>query len=148
MDTFSAKKHEADREWYVIDATDVTLGKLAVEVANILRGKHKPTYTPHVDAGDFVVITNAEKIAVSGKKREQKRYNHHTGYPGGFRSIAFKDLQAKHPERIIEKAIKGMLPHNRLGRQVYKKLKVYAGPNHPHAAQQPKAHTKLSETGK
>lgn len=136
--TYSAKKHEVPREWFVIDASGQTLGKLAVQVANMLRGKHKPTYTPHVDAGDFVIVINAEKITVSGKKRIQKKYIHHTGYPGGFRSISFKDLQAKHPDRIILKAVKGMLPHNRLGRQLLKKLKVYAGDRHPHQAQKPK----------
>lgn len=135
--TYSAKKQDTDRQWYVIDATDVTLGKLAVRVADVLRGKHKPTFTPHVDAGDFVIVLNAEKIKVSGKKSEQKTYVRHSGYPGGFRSVVYKDLQAKHPDRIITAAVKGMLPHNRLGRQVLKKLKVYAGENHPHAAQQP-----------
>ncbi|PIQ24433.1 50S ribosomal protein L13 [bacterium (Candidatus Blackallbacteria) CG17_big_fil_post_rev_8_21_14_2_50_48_46] len=143
--TYSAKKHELSKEWFVIDASGQTLGKLAVQVANILRGKHKPTYTPHVDAGDFVVVINAEKIAVSGKKRDQKQYIHHTGYPGGFRSVAFKDLQAKHPDRIIFKAVKGMLPHNRLGRQLVKKLKVYAGAAHPHEAQQPKVFSQASK---
>lgn len=136
--TYSAKKHELSKEWFVIDASGQTLGKLAVQVANILRGKHKPTYTPHVDTGDFVVVINAEKIAVSGKKRDQKNYVHHTGYPGGFRSVSFKDMQAKHPDRIVFQAVKGMLPHNRLGRQLVKKLKVYAGEQHPHQAQMPK----------
>lgn len=143
--TYSAKKDDLAKEWFVVDATGQTLGKLAVQVANILRGKHKPTYTPHVDAGDFVVVINAEKITVSGKKREQKNYVHHTGYPGGFRSVSFKDLQAKHPDRIISKAVKGMLPHNRLGRQLIKKLKVYAGEAHPHQAQQPKVLSMVSK---
>ncbi|MGV3522776.1 MAG: 50S ribosomal protein L13 [Candidatus Sericytochromatia bacterium] len=136
--TYSAKKEDAQREWYVVDAEGQTLGKLAVKIADVLRGKHKPTFTPHVDAGDFVVVINAEKIQVSGKKREQKLYHRHSGYPGGFRTQTFRELQGKHPERIIEKAIKGMLPHNRLGRQLYRKLKVYAGNQHPHQAQQPK----------
>jgi large subunit ribosomal protein L13 len=143
--TYSAKKDDLSKEWFVVDATGQTLGKLAVQIANILRGKHKPTYTPHVDAGDFVVVINAEKITVSGKKREQKNYVHHTGYPGGFRSVSFKDLQAKHPDRIISKAVKGMLPHNRLGRQLIKKLKVYAGEAHPHQAQQPKVLSTISK---
>ena len=137
--TYSAKKEDTQREWYVVDAEGQTLGKLAVVVANVLRGKHKPTFTPHADAGDFVIVINAEKIQVSGKKRDQKIYARHTGYPGGFRSQTFRQLQAKHPERIIEKAVKGMLPHNSLGRQLYRKLKVYDGTQHPHQAQQPKA---------
>lgn len=137
--TYSAKKEDSQREWYVVDAEGQTLGKLAVVVANVLRGKHKPTFTPHADAGDFVIVINAEKIQVSGKKRDQKIYARHTGYPGGFRSQTFRQLQAKHPERIIEKAVKGMLPHNSLGRQLYRKLKVYDGTQHPHQAQQPKA---------
>lgn len=135
--TYSAKKQDTDREWFVIDAEGQTLGKLAVQVANVLRGKHKPTFTPHVDAGDFVIVINAEKIQVSGKKRSQKLYRHHSGYPGGLKTRTFEQLQAKHPERIIMKAVKGMLPHNRLGRQQLKKLKVYAGGQHPHQAQQP-----------
>jgi large subunit ribosomal protein L13 len=136
--TYSAKKDDTQREWFVVDADGQTLGKLAVVVANVLRGKHKPTFTPHVDAGDFVVIINAEKIQVSGKKRDQKLYRRHSGYPGGFREQTFRQLQAKHPERIVEKAVKGMLPHTRLGRDLYRKLKVYAGNQHPHQAQQPK----------
>lgn len=136
--TYSAKKDDTQREWFVVDAEGQTLGKLAVVVANVLRGKHKPTFTPHVDAGDFVVVINADKIEVSGKKRDQKIYARHSGYPGGFRTQTFRQLQAKHPERIIEKAVKGMLPHNRLGRQLYRKLKVYTGNQHPHQAQQPK----------
>lgn len=137
METFSAKPATVQRRWYEVDATGKTLGKLAVDIANTLRGKNKPQYTPHVDCGDFVIVTNANKIVVTGRKLEQKRYAHHTGYPGGFRSIALKDLLAKHPERVIEKAVKGMLPHNRLGRQVFSKLKVYVGDTHPHQAQQP-----------
>lgn len=137
--TYSAKKEDTQREWFVVDAEGQTLGKLAVVVANVLRGKHKPTFTPHADAGDFVVVINADKIQVSGKKRDQKQYHRHSGYPGGFRTQTFRQLQAKHPERIIEKAVKGMLPHNRLGSQLYRKLKVYAGAQHPHQAQQPKS---------
>lgn len=137
--TYSAKKEDAQRDWYVVDAEGQTLGKLAVVVANVLRGKHKPTYTPHADAGDFVIVINADKIQVSGKKRDQKLYRHHTGYPGGFRQKTFRQLQAKHPERIVEKAVKGMLPHTKLGSSLYRKLKVYAGAQHPHQAQQPKA---------
>lgn len=139
--TYSAKKQDTDREWFVIDADGLTLGKLSVQVANVLRGKHKPTFTPHVDAGDFVIIVNAEKIEVSGKKRSQKLYRHHTGYPGGLKTRTFEQLQAKHPTRIIMKAVKGMLPHTRLGSQQLKKLKVYAGDVHPHQAQQPKPMT-------
>lgn len=135
--TYSAKKQDSQREWFIVDAEGQTLGKLAVKVANVLRGKHKPTFTPHVDAGDFVVVINAEKIQVSGKKRDQKLYRHHTGYPGGLKTRTFRQMQSKHPERIIMKAVKGMLPHTRLGRQQLKKLKVYAGAQHPHQAQQP-----------
>lgn len=136
--TFSAKKEDAQKEWFVVDAEGQTLGKLAVRVADVLRGKHKPTFTPHVDTGDFVVVINAEKIQVSGKKYEQKLYRHHTGYPGGLKTRTFRQMQEKHPTRVIEKAVKGMIPHNRLGRQQIKKLKVYAGSQHPHQAQQPK----------
>lgn len=137
IDTSRAQPLEVQRTWYEVDATGKTLGKLAVDIANTLRGKNKPQYTPHVDCGDFVVVTNASKIVVTGKKLEQKRYAHHTGYPGGFRSVVLKDLLAKHPERVIEKAVKGMIPHNRLGNQVISKLKVYAGDSHPHQAQKP-----------
>jgi len=136
--TYSAKKQDTIPEWFVIDAEGVTLGKLAVQVASILRGKHKPTFTPHVDTGDFVVVTNADKIQVSGKKSDQKLYRHHTGFPGGLKTRTFKEMLEKHPTRIIEKAVKGMIPHTRLGRQQIKKLKVYAGTQHPHEAQQPK----------
>lgn len=135
--TYSATKQDSQREWYVVDAEGQTLGKLAVKVANVLRGKHKPTFTPHADAGDFVVVINAEKIQVSGKKRDQKLYRHHTGYIGGMKTRTFRQMQDKHPERIVTKAVKGMLPHTRLGRQQLKKLKVYAGAQHPHQAQKP-----------
>jgi large subunit ribosomal protein L13 len=135
--TYTPKPADVQRQWYVIDATDVVLGRLASQVATLLRGKHKPIYAPHMDTGDFVVIINADKVALSGNKLEQKRAYRHSGYPGGLRSVAYKDLLAKHPERAVEKAIKGMLPKNTLGRQMFKKVKVYAGPNHPHQAQQP-----------
>jgi large subunit ribosomal protein L13 len=125
------------RQWYVIDATDVVLGRLASQVATVLRGKHKPIYAPHLDTGDFVIIVNADKVALSGNKREQKRAYRHSGYPGGLRSMAYGDLLDKHPERAVEKAIKGMLPKNTLGRKMFTKVKVYAGPNHPHQAQSP-----------
>jgi large subunit ribosomal protein L13 len=125
------------RQWHVIDATDVVLGRLASQVAILLRGKHKTIFAPHLDTGDFVIIINAEKISLSGNKLEQKRAYRHSGYPGGLRSLAYKDLLTKHPERAVEKAIKGMLPHTKLGRAQFGKVKVYAGPNHPHQAQQP-----------
>lgn len=128
---------ELEPQWYVIDAADQRLGRLATEAARILRGKNKPTYTPHMDAGDFLVIINAEKIAVTGKKASQKVYRRHSGRPGGMKTETFTQLQARIPERIIEQAIKGMLPKNSLGRQLFTKLKVYAGPDHPHAAQKP-----------
>ena len=137
MSTFMAKANEVERKWYVIDAEGQTLGRLASEVASILRGKKKPTYTPHVDCGDYVIVINAEKIEVTGKKRKEKIYKRHTGYPGGLREISFEKLQAKKPEEIIRHAVKGMMPDGALGRQMYKKLKVYAGPEHSHAAQKP-----------
>ncbi|AIT09053.1 50S ribosomal protein L13 [Candidatus Francisella endociliophora] len=140
MKTFTAKPSDIKREWLLIDATDKTLGRLATEVAMILRGKNKPEYTPHMDTGDYVVIVNAEKVAVTGNKRKGKIYHHHTGYIGGIKSISFEKLIATHPERAIEKAVKGMLPRTPLGRTMFKKLKVYAGENHPHTAQQPQAH--------
>ena len=126
-----------DRHWYVVDAKDQTLGRLATEVATILRGKNKPSFTPHLDTGDFVVIVNAEKIKVSGNKPSQKLYCRHSGRPGGMKTETFQALQERIPERIVEKAIKGMLPHNTLGRQMFRKLKVYKGSQHPHAAQKP-----------
>ena len=137
MKTFSAKPLEVERKWYVIDADGQTLGRVAVVAANILRGKNKPQYTPNVDTGDFVIITNAEKITVSGKKETDKLYRSHSGYPGGFKEISFQALMEKDPTRAIEKAIKGMLPHNTLGDEQFQKLKVYAGSTHPHEAQKP-----------
>jgi large subunit ribosomal protein L13 len=135
--TYTPKPADVQRQWYVIDATDVVLGRLASQVAIVLRGKHKPIYAPHLDTGDFVIIVNADKVALSGKKREQKRAYRHSGYPGGLRSIAYGELLDKHPERAVEKAIKGMLPKNSLGRKMFSKVKVYAGPAHPHQAQSP-----------
>ncbi|MFP4017176.1 MAG: 50S ribosomal protein L13 [Halanaerobiales bacterium] len=137
MSTYMAKSNEVDRQWYVVDATDKTLGRLSTRIAEILRGKHKPTFTPHVDTGDFVIVINAEKINLTGKKWDQKKYYRHSGYPGGIKETVYKKLVQRKPEFIIEKAVKGMIPHNKLGRQVLKKLKVYAGPEHPHQAQQP-----------
>ena len=137
MKSFIAKPHEVERKWYVIDAKDRTLGRLSTEAASILRGKKKPIFTPHVDTGDYVIVINAEKVEVTGKKRKEKIYKRHTGYPGGLREITFEKLQAKKPEEIIRHAIKGMMPKGKLGRQMYKKLKVYAGPEHAHAAQKP-----------
>ena len=138
MKTFSATPSDIKRDWYLIDAKDKILGRLATEVARRLRGKHKAEYTPHMDTGDYIVIINAEKIKVTGKKEEDKIYYHHTGYPGGIKSIKYKDQMLKAPTQIVEKAIKGMLPKNPLGREMFKKLKVYAGTEHMHAAQQPK----------
>ncbi|WP_131783135.1 50S ribosomal protein L13 [Legionella gresilensis] len=138
MKTFSAKAHEVKRDWYIIDATDKVLGRVATEIARRLRGKHKAEYTPHVDTGDYVVVINADKITVTGKKFKDKIYYRHSGYPGGIKETSFDKLQESHPERIIELAVKGMLPKNILGRQMYRKLKVYAGSEHPHTAQQPK----------
>lgn len=138
MRTFSAKPTDIQHDWYIVDAEDVVLGRLASQVAQILRGKHKPIFTPHADTGDFVIVINAEKVRMTGGKEEKKSYFHHTGYPGGVRVQSYREMMAKHPERVIEKAVKGMVPHNRLGRQILKKLKVYAGAEHPHAAQQPK----------
>ncbi|MEB3322765.1 MAG: 50S ribosomal protein L13 [Synechococcaceae cyanobacterium] len=128
-----------DRQWYVVDAADQTLGRLASEVAQVLRGKNKPTYTPHLDTGDFVVVINAEKVRVSGNKASTKLYRRHSGRPGGMKTETFTHLQARLPERIIENAVRGMLPHNALGRQLFRKLKVYRGSDHPHAAQRPAA---------
>jgi large subunit ribosomal protein L13 len=126
-----------DRQWYLVDAADQTLGRLASQVASVLRGKNKPSYTPHLDTGDFVIVINADKIRVSGNKPTQKLYRRHSGRPGGMKTETFAHLQARIPERIVEKAIKGMLPHNALGRQLFRKLKVYKGSEHPHAAQNP-----------
>ncbi len=138
MKTYMAKPSTVERDWYVIDAEGKTLGRLASQIAHILRGKHKPTYTPHVDTGDFVIVINAEKINVTGNKAEQKKYYRHSGYPGGLKELNFNELMAKDPTRAIYIAVKGMLPHNRLGRAMLKKLRVYAGPEHPHEAQMPK----------
>ena len=137
MKSFIAKPAEVERKWYVVDADGKTLGRLASEVASVLRGKNKPTFTPHVDCGDYVIVINAEKVTVTGKKRAEKIYKKHTGYPGGLREITFDKLQQKKPEEIIRHAVKGMLPDGKLGRQMFKKLKVYAGAEHPHTAQKP-----------
>ena len=137
MRTYSPKPADIKREWLVIDATDVVLGRLASQIATLLRGKHKPQFAPHVDVGDFVVIVNAGKVALTGSKRDEKVAYRHSGYPGGLKTINVGDQLRTHPDRVVERAVKGMLPHNSLGRQMLKKLKVYAGPEHPHAAQQP-----------
>ena len=138
MKTYSAKPGEIAREWYVVDADGLTLGRLATQIADTLRGKRKPQYTPHVDTGDFVVVINAEKIAVTGAKLDQKRYYRHSGYPGGLRSRTLREQLDRRPTEVIRTAVKGMLPKNRLARQQLTKLKVYAGPEHPHSAQNPK----------
>lgn len=138
MKTFSAKTHEVERDWYVVDASDKVLGRLATEIARRLRGKHKAEYTPHVDTGDYIIVTNAEKVVVTGRKFKEKMYYNHSGAPGGLKSISFDKLQTKNPARIIERAVKGMLPKNPLGREMYRKLKIYVGTAHPHEAQQPK----------
>ena len=137
MKTYSAKPHEVEAKWYLIDANGMILGRLASMIANILRGKNKPQYTPHIDTGDFVVVINSEKIKISGKKETDKIYYHHTGFPSGLRSISYRDLMAKDPTSALTKAVKGMLPHNTLGDSQLSKLKVYAGSEHPHQAQQP-----------
>jgi large subunit ribosomal protein L13 len=139
MKTVSAKKEEVQHEWYLVDATDKILGRLATQIANVLRGKNKPIFTPHVDTGDFIIVTNAEKIKLTGKKLENKRYYRHSGYPGGFRVRTAQEVLKKKPEDLIMLAVKGMLPKNRLGSKLLTKLKVYAGKAHPHEAQQPKA---------
>ncbi len=141
MTTFMAKPSQVQRKWYVLDAEGKTLGSVATEAAVLLRGKHKPTYTPHVDTGDFVIVINAEKVELTGKKLQQKEYITHSGYPGGLKRTAYGIMLQKKPERVMEKAIKGMLPKNKLGDQMYRKLKVYRGPEHPHQAQQPEAWT-------
>jgi large subunit ribosomal protein L13 len=135
--TYSAKPHEVERKWYVVDAEGKTLGRLATEIAKILRGKHKPIYTPHVDTGDYVIVINADKVRVTGKRLDQKIYYRHSGYIGGLKAVPLRRMLETHPERVIEHAVKGMLPKNRLGRKMYKKLKVYASPDHPHQAQKP-----------
>jgi large subunit ribosomal protein L13 len=140
MKTYAQKASEVQRDWYVIDATNQTLGRLATQIATLLRGKHKPTFSPYIDGGDFVIVVNAERIRLTGKKPEQKMYYRHSNYPGGFKAVSFKQLIARHPQRVLRFAVKGMLPKTRLGRQQLTKLKIYAGPKHPHAAQQPKVY--------
>lgn len=141
MRTYTPKAGDVTRAWHVIDATDVVLGRLASQAAILLRGKHKTTFAPHVDGGDFVIIVNADKVALTGSKQESKKAYRHSGYPGGLRATSYTQLLAEHPEKAVEKAIRGMLPHTTLGRQQLGKLKVYAGPEHPHAAQQPTPYT-------
>ena len=138
MKTYSVKAGEIERDWFVVDARDQVLGRFASEIAKILRGKHKPTFSPHLDVGDYVVVINAADIRLTGKKADQKEYFRHSGYMGGERFVPFKTMIARYPERVIEKAVKGMLPKNRLGRQMFKKLKVYAGSEHPHTPQAPR----------
>ncbi len=135
--TFTPTPADIEREWFVVDATDQTLGRLASDIAHMLRGKHKPTYAPHMDGGDFIVVINAAKVAVTGNKAVQKRYYRHSGYPGGIRELSFEQMRDRFPDRVIQGAVKGMLPKNKLGRQMLSKLKVYAGPEHPHGAQKP-----------
>ena len=137
MKTYSAKPGEIERQWYVVDAESKTLGRLATQIADVLRGKRKAAYTPHVDTGDFVIVVNAEKIHVTGKKLDQKIYYHHSGYPGGLRERTLREQLARRPEEVLRKAVKGMLPKNRLASAQLRKLKIYAGPEHPHAAQNP-----------
>lgn len=137
MKTFSAKPSDIQKKWFIVDATDQTLGRLASQIAYVLRGKHKPIFTPHMDTGDCVIVVNAEKIKLTGGKELKKRYHRHSGYFGGLRTFTASDVRASHPERLLELAIKGMLPHNVLGREVYRNLKVYVGANHPHEAQKP-----------
>ncbi len=139
MKTISAREQDIQRDWYVIDAQGQTLGRLATRVATVLRGKHKPSYTPHVDCGDYVIVVNAEKVHVTGQKMNQKKYYRHSGYPGGLKQVTLRDQLQKFPNRVIEAAVRGMLPKNRLGRRMFKKLKVYTGAVHPHEAQQPKS---------
>jgi large subunit ribosomal protein L13 len=139
--TYTPRPGDVERQWHVIDATDIVLGRLASQTAQLLRGKHKAVFAPHVDTGDFVVIVNADKVALTGNKREQKKAYRHSGYPGGLRATTYTELLEKHPERAVEKAVRGMLPKNSLGRQMLRKLKVYAGPEHPHAAQKPQPYT-------
>ena len=137
MKTYSAKAETVQQDWYVVDAADKVLGRLASDIATRLRGKHKPEYTPHVDTGDYIVVVNCEKVRVTGNKTKGKIYYHHTGYPGGIKDISFEKLIEKAPERVLQKAVKGMLPKGPLGREMFKKLKVYVGQEHPHSAQQP-----------
>ena len=139
MKTVSMRARDVERSWYVVDAENRTLGRLASAVAHRLRGKHKPEYTPHVDTGDYIIVVNAARVRVTGNKETDKIYHRHSGYPGGIRSTSLNKLRRTHPERIVEKAVKGMLPRNPLGRAMFRKLRVYPGPDHPHAAQQPQA---------
>jgi large subunit ribosomal protein L13 len=136
--TYTTKPEDIKREWFVIDATGLTLGRLATQIASVLKGKHKPIYSPHMDTGDFVIVVNAHKVRVTGRKLDQKFYYRHSGYPGGLKEISLRDQLDRHPDRVIRFAVRGMLPKNRLGRQMIKKLKIYATPGHPHDAQQPK----------
>ena len=145
MKTYSTKANDIERQWHVIDASGKTLGRLATQVASLLKGKHKPIYVPHLDTGDYVIVLNAAKVRVTGKKLKQKTYYRHSGYPGGLKAVTYEKMMSAHPTRVIEHAVKGMLPHNRLGRAMFKKLKVYAGDNHPHQAQV--AGTKTTEKG-
>lgn len=139
MKTVSAREQDIQRDWYVVDAQGQTLGRLATRVATLLRGKHKSNFTPHVDCGDYVIVVNADKVHVTGQKMIQKKYYRHSGYPGGLKQVTLRDQLQKFPDRVVEAAVRGMLPKNRLGRRMFKKLKVYAGPAHPHEAQQPKS---------
>ena len=139
MKTYTARAEDIGRQWFLVNAEGKTLGRLASEIAQVLRGKHKPIYTPHLDCGDYVIVVNADKVQVTGRKLDQKMYYHHTGYPGGIKSISLRNQLQKHPERVLQAAVRGMLPKNRLGRKMLKKLKVYAGNSHPHQAQQPKS---------
>jgi large subunit ribosomal protein L13 len=136
--TYTTKPEDIKREWFVIDATGMTLGRLATQIATVLKGKHKPIYSPHMDTGDFVIVVNAHKVRVTGRKLDQKFYYRHSGYPGGLKEISLRDQLNRHPDRVIRFAVRGMLPKSRLGRQMIKKLKIYATPGHPHEAQQPK----------
>lgn len=138
MNTYTTRPKDIKRDWFIVDAQGQTLGRLASKVATVLKGKHKPVYDPSLDTGDFVVVVNADKLVVTGRKLDDKKYYRHTGYPGGLKEVTLRDQLAKHPERVLLAAVKGMLPHNRLGRKMFKKLKVYAGEEHPHAAHKPK----------
>ncbi len=140
MQTFSLRAADVQRDWYVVDASGQVLGRLATQIAHLLRGKHKPTFTPSMDGGDFVIVVNADKVQLTGRKVEQKMYYRHSGYPGGLREIPFKEMMAKHPDRVVRLAVKGMLPKSRMGRKMLRKLRVYAGPEHPHVAQKPQVY--------
>lgn len=137
MSTYMAKPNEVERKWYVVDAEGKTLGRLATRIAEVLRGKHKPTFTPHMDTGDYVIVVNAAEVKLTGNKWEQKKYYHHSQYPGGLREMSYEELRKKRPELIVKNAVRGMLPHNKLGEKIFKKLKVYTASDHPHEAQQP-----------